>query len=84
MNISPDELESLVFSAYVSYEKAKDSYSHSLPAPALVLRDHLGLLAIRILEKRHDIGKMDTDAMLRELLTIIENLHSSYDAQHIN
>ena len=56
----------------------EDDGSHELPQVNIVLRDSLGTLAVSVLSHRADFGSMQYGCMLRELHSIIAELHDAY------
>ena len=62
-----------------------DENSQALQEVNVVTRDSLGVLAVHLLETRHDLSKVNRgqyDDLVRDLMDIVSDLHASYQRVH--
>ncbi len=78
--MTKEQMDDFAQNFYWAYRKAQEENTHALLKPEVLLYNHLGTLAIHILESRHDLRAMTTYEILKAYVQILKDVEEVYDA----
>ena len=78
--MTKEQIDVFAQNFYWAYRKAQENNTHALFKPEVILHNSLGILAIHILESRHDLSKMETFEILKAYVEVLKEVEGVYDA----
>lgn len=78
--MTKEQIDDFAQNFYWAYRKAQEDNTHALVKPEVILHNNLGILAIHILESRHDLSKMETFDILKAYVEVLREVEGVYDA----